>query len=230
MAGACVVLFMLGGCGGGGGDTVVIPLQSPANASGANGAPGGTSGAAGAPGTGNGTNGTNNGASADTSGAPAVPPASGSGGTTGGASTPPASSGGSGTPAGTGSADGSSGTAGSASGGATPPAAAPVVISAVSAPADGTTLSGNVFLRIEGTNIQNAELLPADSYTPRLGEFVVAADRKSASLLFNTTTIPNGPLHVRISAFNLPPGSAGASEVVAMPARTWHFANQPSPY
>ncbi|WP_040038725.1 hypothetical protein [Noviherbaspirillum autotrophicum] len=160
-AGSGFLLFMLGGCGGGGGDTVLIPLQSPDN-------PSGTIGAI-----------------------------SGSGTTTTSASTP---------------------------------GSTPVIVTAVTAPQDGATLSGNVHLKIEGTNIQNAELLPATGYTPRLGVFVVAPDRQSASLVFNTTTIPNGTLRVRISAFNLPPGAAGASELIAMPPRTWRFDNQPAPF
>lgn len=225
MAGACVVLFMLGGCGGGGGgDTIVIPLQNPANTNGANDASGAAStpGASGTPAMGNGTG-------SDTTGSSGAPSASGSGNTGSGTSTPPASTSG-GASTGTDGGNASPGTESGSSGTSTPPAAAPVVVTAVSAPPDGATLSGNVFLRIEGSNIQNAELLPAESYTPRLGEFVVAADHKSATLQFNTTTIPNGTLHVRISAFNLPPGSAGASEIVAMPSRTWQFSNQPSPF
>lgn len=160
-AGSGFLLFMLGGCGGGGGDTVLIPLQSPDNTSGATGA------------------------------------ISGSGTKTTSASTP---------------------------------GSAPVIVTAVTAPQDGAILNGNVHLKIEGTNIQNAELLPATGYTPRLGVFVVAPDRQSASLVFNTTTIPNGTLPVRISAFNLPPGAAGASEIVAMLPRTWRFDNQPAPF
>lgn len=215
--GSCVFLSVLGGCGGGGGDAVLVPLQNAGNTSGTN-----------APANNSGTSGT--GGVAETTGA-----ANTGSGTSGTSATPSAGGGTSSANTGNTSSGNSDTTGATSSSGTTTPStgttdSAPVVITAVTAPQDGATLNGNVFLKIEGTNIQNAELLPAGGYTPRLGVFVVAPDRRSASLVFNTTTIPNGTLRVRISAFNLPPGAAGASEVVAMAPRTWRFDNQPPPF
>jgi hypothetical protein len=97
------------------------------------------------------------------------------------------------------------------------------------APADGATVDGIVRLEIEGSNIQNAELLPATGYEPTYGQFTIAPDGNSAILNFNTTTLPDGPIKVRISAFNRPAGDSGASEIIAMPARTWDIQNNTSP-
>lgn len=211
--GGFLLLSGLGGCGGGGGEAVLIPLQNPVNPSG-----------------------TTNAAGTNTPGTPASTTGSGAPGTTTNTAGTPAteSGGGTSTPANTGSATpgASSGAGGGAASASSPstPVYGTVVVTAVSAPADGTALSGSILLKVEGTNIQNAELLPASGYTPRLGVFVVAPDLKSASLVLNTNTIPNGTLSVRISAYNTPPGTPGASEVIAMPARTWRFANQPPPF
>jgi hypothetical protein len=101
-------------------------------------------------------------------------------------------------------------------------------VDSVTAPADNTDVSGTLLLAITGANLANAELLPANNAQPLLGRFNVAPDGNSASLSFDSNTVPNGPLTLRIAAFNSSPGST-ASETLAMPARTWRFANAPAP-
>ncbi|MDB5797827.1 MAG: hypothetical protein JWP36_1729 [Paucimonas sp.] len=122
---------------------------------------------------------------------------------------------------------GTTGTGGTPS--STPPSTPAPVINSVTAPAEGTRLAGTTVLTIQGENIRNAELLPATGFAPQLGRFAAAADGRSATLSFDSTAVPNGPLTLRISAWNQPAGTAGASETVAMPARTWTFANDPPP-
>ena len=97
------------------------------------------------------------------------------------------------------------------------------------APAAGATLSGIVRIEVRGYDMQNVELLPASGYTPRLGVFNITGDRTIAWLDLDTTKLPNGPLNVRISAFNVPAGQPGAAEIVAMPARTWNISNATPP-
>jgi predicted Rdx family selenoprotein len=96
------------------------------------------------------------------------------------------------------------------------------------APADGATVSGIVRLEVDGNEMANVELLPATGYTPRLGVFNLSGDGTRAWLDLDTTKLPNGPLNVRISAFNVPPGQGG-TEIVTMPARTWTIANAATP-
>lgn len=112
------------------------------------------------------------------------------------------------------------------------PASAPAGLSAnvTRAPVEGETVSGVVRLEIQGTSIANAELLPPEGYAPRLGTFTVSADRTSAYLDFDTSTVPNGVLRLRISAFDAGAQSQGANEQVAMQTRTWYFQNTPSPF
>lgn len=102
---------------------------------------------------------------------------------------------------------------------------APFFASLSMAPANGATLSGVVRLEVRGNEMANIELLPAGGDTPRLGVFNITGDRTLAWLDFDTTVLPNGPLSVRISAFNVPAGQPGATEIVAMPARTWTINN-----
>ncbi|HJV84940.1 MAG TPA: hypothetical protein VJ698_05655 [Noviherbaspirillum sp.] len=106
---------------------------------------------------------------------------------------------------------------------------APFFASASMAPTDGATLNGVVRLEVRGNEMANIELLPASGYTPRLGVFNITGDKTIAWLDFDTTTLPNGPLSVRISAFNVPAGQPGATEIVAMPARTWTINNIVAP-
>ena len=97
--------------------------------------------------------------------------------------------------------------------------------SVTSAPANGAVVSGITRLEIRGGGIVNAELLPATGYTPRLATFNVSADRTMAWVDLDTRSLPDGVRDVRISAYNVTEGQAGASEIVAMPARRWTVAN-----
>lgn len=106
---------------------------------------------------------------------------------------------------------------------------APFFASVSMAPADGAALSGVVRLEVSGNAMANAELLPAAGYAPRQGVFNLTADGTRAWLDLDTTRLPNGPLTVRISAFNVPAGQPGAAEIVAMPPRTWHISNSAPP-
>lgn len=112
--------------------------------------------------------------------------------------------------------------------GSTPPAE-PFTATLTTAPASGSTLAGTVTLEVQGSSIENAELLPLDAYSPRLGVFTVAPDKRRASLEFDTRRLPNGTLLARVSAFNRPAGSADATEIVVMPTRTWLLRNDPPP-
>lgn len=105
---------------------------------------------------------------------------------------------------------------------------APFFASATMAPGDDAALSGVVRLEVSGNELGNVELLPSSGYLPRLGVFNRTGDRTRAWLDFDTSMHPNGPLAVRISAFNVPAGQPGA-EIVAMPARTWNINNAPQP-
>jgi hypothetical protein len=97
------------------------------------------------------------------------------------------------------------------------------------APADGATVSGVVRLEASGNEMANVELLPATGYLPRRGIFNRTGDGTRAWLDFDTRALPNGPVTLRISAFNVPAGQPGAAEIVAMPARTWNISNAVSP-
>lgn len=99
----------------------------------------------------------------------------------------------------------------------------------VRAPVDGEQVTGVVRLEVRGTGIGNVELLPQTGYAPRLGVFTVAEDRTYAHLDFDTTTVPNGLLALRISAFDAASGSGDANEIVVMQARTWSLRNLPPP-
>lgn len=96
------------------------------------------------------------------------------------------------------------------------------------APADGAALSGIVRIELRGNEMANVELLPASGYLPRYGVFNRTGDKTVAWLDLDTTRLPNGPLALRVSAFDKPAGQAGAREIVAMPARTWNI-NNPAP-
>lgn len=106
---------------------------------------------------------------------------------------------------------------------------APFFANASMAPADGATVSGLVRLEVSGNELANVELLPATGYMPRLGIFNRSGDKTRAWLEFDTTLLPNGPLTVRVSAFNVAAGQPGAAEIIAMPARTWNINNGAPP-
>ena len=156
-----------------------------------------------------------------------------------GASSAPTASTSSATPTGSGSSTGSGTTPGSSTAGGSgngtgagstaPASPTPFIANVTIAPADGATLSGTVTLEVRGSSLENVELLPPSGYSPRLGVFTVTADKTSARLDFDSRTLPNGTLLARISAFNMPAGSSGASEIVAMQTRTWLLRNDPEP-
>lgn len=110
--------------------------------------------------------------------------------------------------------------------GAAPPSFTPFSASVTMAPPHGAIVSGVITLEVRGTGIENVELLPAAGYTPRLGTFDLLLRRgEFASLYLDTKTLPNGPLQVRISAFNVPSGQQGGAEIIAMPVRQWEVRN-----
>jgi hypothetical protein len=93
------------------------------------------------------------------------------------------------------------------------------------APLHGEVISGRISLGIRGTGIQNAELLPATGYSPRLGTFTFGSTNEYAYLNLDTTTLPNGPLNARISVFSVAPGQPNGKEIILMPARQWIIQN-----
>lgn len=94
------------------------------------------------------------------------------------------------------------------------------------APLNGEILSGKVEFEVKGAGIKNAEMLPATGYSPTTGSFYTADDSGTiAHLDLDTTQLPNGPFTARVSLFNVPPGQAGAKEIIAMPARQWIIKN-----
>lgn len=102
---------------------------------------------------------------------------------------------------------------------------APFFAQASMAPADRAAVSGIVRIELHGNELANVELLPASGYLPRYGVFKISGDKTIAWLDLDTARMPNGPLAVRVSAFDVPAGQAGGREIVAMPARTWNVAN-----
>ena len=97
------------------------------------------------------------------------------------------------------------------------------------APAEEAELSGMVRLEVRGSKMANVELLPANGYLPRHGVFKVKEDGSLAWLDLDTTTLPNGPITVRISAFDVTAGQSGAKEIIAMQPRTWNINNAAAP-
>lgn len=93
-----------------------------------------------------------------------------------------------------------------------------------SAPSNGSTISGHVTIKIVGQNIRNVELLPEFGYSPKYGSFTISADFTTATLTWDTTTLSNRTQKFRVSAFNVPPNSSGAEEIVVF-TRTWSIAN-----
>ena len=93
------------------------------------------------------------------------------------------------------------------------------------APLDGATIKGIVRLEVRGNLMQRVELLPASGDEPPLGVFKITGDKALAWMDLDTTRLPNGPLKVRVSAFDAPAGQSGAREIVAMSERTWNINN-----
>lgn len=96
--------------------------------------------------------------------------------------------------------------------------------SLAAAPANGAILTRTTRLEVHGTGLTNVELLPAQGYTPRYGQFNISSDRTRAWLDFDPRTLPDGVRNVRISAFNVTAGQPGAREVVVMAPRRWRLA------
>lgn len=104
-------------------------------------------------------------------------------------------------------------------------AADPFIASVTMAPPHGATVSGIVTLEVRGNNLENVELLPANGYTPILASFSLSANKQFAEVNIDTRTLPNAPLNVRISAYDVGPGVPGTREIIAMPARQWKVQN-----
>lgn len=93
-------------------------------------------------------------------------------------------------------------------------------------PPDGARLSGFVRFQVRGLEMGNVELLPATGYAPKIGVFGLSGDKTNAWLDFDTTSLPNGPVQLRISAFNKPAGEPDAVEQQAMPPRQFYIDNR----
>jgi hypothetical protein len=93
------------------------------------------------------------------------------------------------------------------------------------APPNGDIISGRVRFEVRGSGIANAELLPANGYTPIIGTFIRSADNTFAWLEIDTTQLPNGVLEARISDYNVGAGQPNAKEVISMPVRQWTVQN-----
>lgn len=108
-----------------------------------------------------------------------------------------------------------------------PPAQAPFSAAVTAAPADGATIADIVRLEVRGSNIENAELLPAGGYTPIYAVFNISGDKSFAWVDLDPRTLPRGPSSFRIGAWNAPARSSSAQEITAMPTRTWTVGAQP---
>lgn len=93
------------------------------------------------------------------------------------------------------------------------------------APINGAIITGIVRLEVVGWNMRNVELLPPTGYRPVYARFTVSEDGRSAFVDFDTRTVPNGALDVRISAFNRFIGDPEAREFVALRPHTWFVLN-----
>jgi hypothetical protein len=93
------------------------------------------------------------------------------------------------------------------------------------APMHGASVTGQITIEVHGTGLMNIELLPPNAYMPIVANFVEHWDGTFAYLDLDTRTLPNGPIEVRVNAFNVAPGQSGAKEIVTMPARQWVVRN-----
>jgi hypothetical protein len=105
---------------------------------------------------------------------------------------------------------------------------APFIVYRDTQPPDGTILSGIVRLQVRGHEMANVELLPSTGFLPRYGVFGLSRDKFVGWIDFDTRTLPNGRVPVRISAFNAPAGQSGV-EMYGMTARSWYINNPPIP-
>jgi hypothetical protein len=140
-----------------------------------------------------------------------------------GDSTPLSGSSGGSTPPSTGS-----GSSGGNPGSPTTPTTGSFAATVTQAPENGATISGTVRILVEGSGIRNVELLPATGYAPLAARGTVTGDNVGAYIDFDTTVLPDGPITLRVAAFNAGPGGGG-SEITAMAARTWTIQNSAAP-
>lgn len=108
------------------------------------------------------------------------------------------------------------------------PPSIPFAASVAQAPSDGAAISGTVRILIEGSGIENVELLPATGYAPLYVRGLVNGDGQGAYIDLDTTVLEDGEVTMRVAAFNAPPGQDG-SEITAMAARTWTIQNGSAP-
>lgn len=100
-----------------------------------------------------------------------------------------------------------------------------LIAKATVAPLDGATISGVVRLQVVGWNMRNVELLPDTGYQPVYVRFIVTPDGRFAYADFDTRTVPNGALNVRISAFNRFISDPNEREFVVLRSQTWFVLN-----
>lgn len=91
------------------------------------------------------------------------------------------------------------------------------------APASGE-LKGIVTFKVTGALFENVELVPAGKYDPKYGIVTLAADKKSATIVLDTTKlVEDGTYNLVVVAFDKPAGQP-ASEVRTDP-RNWTINN-----
>lgn len=91
---------------------------------------------------------------------------------------------------------------------------------AVVVPVNGSVIGETLHVEIEGTNLENVEVLPATGYSPKYGTNIwISADKTKSSVYVDTSTLPKGLTDLRVSVFNKPAGDPTATEIVVMPAR-----------
>lgn len=96
------------------------------------------------------------------------------------------------------------------------------------APEEGATIDSPTRIEVRGNGLENVELLPPDTYQPRLATFHINQDKTLAWLDFDGNGLPNGNLFARIVAFSTPPGENG-QQIEVMAPRTWLLRRYPVP-
>jgi hypothetical protein len=100
-----------------------------------------------------------------------------------------------------------------------------LIAEATVAPLNGAIITGIVRLEVVGWNMRNVQLLPPTGYSPVYANFIVSEDGRAALVDFDTRTVPNGALDVRISAFNRFISDPNGREFVALRPHTWYVLN-----
>ena len=93
------------------------------------------------------------------------------------------------------------------------------------APPNGAIITGIVRLEVVGWNMRNVEVLPPTGYRPVYARFIVSENGRAAYVDFDTRTVPNGALDVRISAFNRFADEPDSGEFIALRPHTWFVLN-----